>query len=213
MDMNGITMKKKMKQPRYLILASLVVAICLTALTAGFTVADVLGVRQAREVLQKMAGANLKSDQVRIKNISSGIGGVIVEAQIETAFRLVQENKDWKVVEVRLGDRQWESFELVEEAVRREKERRTTALLKQLEEGLRAYHNDRGVYVDADDIGALLDYLSPRYLAAPVRFDLWGEQFEFKGKIDRFRLASRGADRRSGTGDDLIIEHRNDSTD
>ncbi|QQS46845.1 MAG: hypothetical protein IPM66_23670 [Acidobacteriota bacterium] len=208
-------MNKKLKLPRYLILVLPAAAICLTAFTAAFTAADVLGVRQAREVLQKMAGANLKSDQVRIKNISSGIGGggVIVEAQIETAFRLVQEKKDWKVVEVRLGDRQWESFELIEEAIRREKERRTTALLKQLEEGLRAYHSDRGVYVDADYIGALLDYLSPRYLAAPVRFDLWGEQFEFKGKIDRFRLASRGADRRSGTDDDLIIEHRNDSTD
>src|SRR5262249_13000930 len=52
--------------------------------------ADDIGVRQARELIQNIAGANLTKDQVQIKNISSGVGGVIVEAQIETAFRLTK---------------------------------------------------------------------------------------------------------------------------
>lgn len=205
----------KMKYPRYLMSISLATGICLGLIGVAYSAADVLGVRQAREALQKMGGANLKSDEVRIKNISPGVGGggVIVEAQIETAFRLVQDKKTWKVAEVRLGDRQWESFELIEEAVRREKERRTMISLKQLEEGLTAYHRDRGVFVEADEIGELLDYLSPRYLISPLRFDLWGEQFDFNGKADSYRLTSRGADRRKDTSDDLVIEHRKGATD
>lgn len=184
-------------------------ALSLVSIGVALAAADALGVRQARDVLRKIAGANLGSDQVRIKNISSGVGsgGVIVVAQIETAFRMVQDGRDWKVADVRLGDRQWESFELIEEAVRREKERRTTAIMKKIEEAIDSYRRDRGVYMDADDIGELLDYISPAYLSAPARFDLWGEQFEFKASRDRYRLVSRGADRRKDTADDLIVEN------
>ena len=93
---------------------------------------ETLSVRKARELIQKLAGANLNKDQVEIKDISPGLNGgdVIVEARIETAFRMTRENGDWQISEVRLGDRQWESFELIEEAVRREKVRRTTSMLK-----------------------------------------------------------------------------------
>jgi hypothetical protein len=75
---------------------------------------DDINVRQARELIQNIAGANLSQDQVRIKNISGGVGGggVIVEAQIETAFRLTKGKDGWRIAEARLGSGQWESFEL-----------------------------------------------------------------------------------------------------
>jgi hypothetical protein len=115
---------------------------CLLAASAFWLViaADAISIRQARELIQNIAGANLKKDQVQIKNISGGVGsgGVIVEAQIETSFRFEKGKDGWQIAEVRLGDRQWESFELIEEAVRREKIRRTSALLKQLADGISA---------------------------------------------------------------------------
>ena len=171
--------------------------------------ADSIGVRQARELIQNIAGANLKKDQVQIKNISGGIGGggVIVEAQIETAFRITKEKDGWRIAEVRLGDRQWESFELIEEAVSREKTRRTSALLKQFADGISAYKSQRGQFVEADNIGELLDFLSPRYLNAPQRLDLWGEELEFRGSASGYRLVSSGPDRKSGTEDDLVVEN------
>src|SRR5262245_33368378 len=106
---------------------------CLSlAFVLTLAAADALSARKAREILQNIAGANLKKDQVQIVRISSGATGneAIVEAQIETAFRLAKTKGEWRIAEIRLGDRQWESFELFEEALRREKIRRTAILLK-----------------------------------------------------------------------------------
>ena len=171
--------------------------------------ADTISVRQAREVIQNIAGANLTKDQVQIKNISSGIGGggVVVEAQIETAFRLTKGKDGWQITEARLGAGQWESFELIEEALRREKVRRTGEILKQIADGIGAYKNERGQFMETNKIGELLDFLSPRYLKAPRRFDLWGEEFEYHGSADSYRLVSYGPDRKSGTKDDLVVEN------
>ena len=171
--------------------------------------ADTIGVKQARELIQNIAGANFTKDQVQIKNISSGVGGggVVVEAQIETAFRLTKGKDGWQITEARLGSGQWESFELIEEALRREKIRRTSELLKQIADGIGAYKNDRGKFMETEKIGELLDFLSPRYLKKPRRFDLWGEELVFRGSADGYRLVSNGPDRKSGTKDDLVIEN------
>lgn len=171
--------------------------------------ADSIGVRQARELIQHIAGANLTKDQVQIKNISGGIGGggAIVEAQIETAFRFAKGKDGWRIAEVRLGAGQWESFELIEEAVSREKTRRTSVMLKQIADGISAYKNERGQFVEADKIDKLLDFLSPRYLNTPQRRDLWGKEFEYRGSASGYRLFSSGPDRKSGTKDDLVMEN------
>ena len=169
--------------------------------------ADEIGVRQARELIQNIAGANLTKDQVQIKNISGGVGSVIVEAQIETAFRLTKGKDGWRIAEARLGAGQWESFELIEEALRREKVRRTNDLLRQIADGLGAYKSDRGQFVESDRIGELLDFLFPRYVKSPQRVDLWGKELEYQGSATSYRLISYGPDRKSGTKDDLIIEN------
>ena len=171
--------------------------------------AETIGVKQARELIQNIAGANLTKDQVQIKNISDGIGGggVIVEAQIETAFRLTKGKDGWRITEARLGAGQWESFELIEEALRREKVRRTSDVLKQIAGGIDAYKKERGQFMETDKIAEVLDFLSPRYLKPPRRFDLWGEEFEYRGSASAYRLISYGPDRKSGTKDDLIIEN------
>jgi hypothetical protein len=168
-----------------------------------------LSVKRVRELLQTMGGANLTPEQVEIKSIAGGIGGdnAVVEARIETAFRLSRSSGDWQVAEVRLGDRQWESLELVENAVRHEKERRTAGLLKRLAESLEAYRREKGQFVPAQDMAVLLDYLVPRYLGDPLRFDWWGTQFSYRGTAQEYQLSSAGADRKAGTKDDLILEN------
>jgi hypothetical protein len=170
---------------------------------------DEIGVKQARELIQNIAGASLTQDQVRIKDISPGVGGggVIVEAQIETAFRITKGKDGWRIAEARLGSGQWESFELIEEALRREKVRRTNVLLRQIADGLGAYKSDRGQFVESDRFAELLDFLSPRYVKSPRRVDLWGKELEYQGSATNYRLISYGPDRKSGTKDDLIIEN------
>lgn len=181
-------------------------ALCLFAAFGVWRLADAAespSVKQARELLQHLGGANLSKDQVQIKKID----GSVIEAQIETAFRLQKDKSGWRIAEVRLGDRQWESFELIEEAVRREKARRTTALLNRFAEGLKAYQQANGQYAATDKIGELLDYLSPRYIPLPPRFDLWGKEFDYDGSATGYRLVSAGPDGKKGTKDDLILEN------
>ena len=196
-------------QSRKLIAGS--VGLCLFALTSIWLMtnaAETLSVRQARDLLQHLGGANMSKDQVHIKKIESGAGGgAIIEAQIETAFRVQNEKTGWRIAEVRLGDRQWESFELIEEAVKREKARRTTALLHIYAEGLTAYQRERGQFAVTDEISELLDYLSPRYIPLPPRFDLWGKEFDYDGSATSYRLASAGPDGKKGTKDDLVLEN------
>ncbi|MBO0861864.1 MAG: type II secretion system protein GspG [Chloracidobacterium sp.] len=171
--------------------------------------ADDISVRRARELIQNIAGAKLTPEQVRIKSISAGVGGggTIVEAQIETAFRITKGKDGWRIAEARIGAGQWESFELIEEALRREKVRRTNDMLRNIADGLGAYKNDRGHFVEADRITELLDHLSPQYVKSPQRVDLWGKELEYQGSATSYRLISYGPDRKSGTKDDLIIEN------
>jgi hypothetical protein len=156
-----------------------------------------------------MGGANWSSNQIELKSISNGVGSdnAVVEARVETAFRLAKQNGDWHVAEIRLGDRQWESLDLVEIAVKHEKERRTTGLLQRIADGLQAYQREKGQYPASGEISALLDYLAPRYLGDPIRFDWWGTQFSYQGTATTYRLSSAGADRKNGTKDDLTIEN------
>lgn len=200
-------MKSTLKYQKFVLL----VAVCLAAMTGVWAItsaAETLSVKQARDLLQHLAGANLNKNQVQIKKIESGFGGsAIVEAQIETSFRVKKEKSGWQIAEVRLGDRQWESFELIEEAIKREKVRRTTALLQKLADGLTAYQKERGQFAATDEITELLDYLSPRFLSAAPRFDLWGKEFEYRGSASSYRLSSAGPDGKKGTKDDLSIEN------
>lgn len=183
----------------------------ITILTLGVAVwaAGGLTAKHARELLRKLGGAELKPDQVRIKTVSSGLGGnAVVEAQIETAVRFKQEKGEWKVADIRLGDQHWESVELITEAIRREKIRRTEELLQRLAKALEAHKEDRGGYVVAENFDQLLEQLAPRYLPMPVRFDLWEQPLLYRGTANEFRLRSSGPDLKAETGDDLIVEKR-----
>ncbi len=164
---------------------------------------------RAREILRRLGGAELPKAQVRVINVQPGLTSneVVVEAQVETAYRFVRTAAGWKIAEVRLGDRQWESVELVTEAVRREKNRRTVALMQQIAQGLEAYRKDQSGYLNADNIVTLLDQLVPRYSGSPQRFDLWGTPFSYRGTAAGYQLISAGNDKQSGTSDDLIIEN------
>jgi hypothetical protein len=172
--------------------------------------ADSLDLVRARAVLLQLLGANLKPDQIRIKSLKPGPVGdsVIVEAQVETAFRFApagRNSKEWRVAEMRFGDRQWESIELIDEAVRREKIRRTSGQLEIIAAGIDNYRRARGTYVATQEIGKLLDELVPNYLKTLVPYDLWGTPFGYQGDVAHYRLSSAGPDRQLGTEDDLIV--------
>ena len=166
-----------------------------------------LGSREAREKIALALGLE-KSDQVRVKNISPGMGGqATVDATIETTFRFTQQKDgSWQAVDVRTGDRMWESLELLRTAVLKEKVLRTTADLRTLATALEAFQRERGFYVIADTGRVLVDNLSPRYLGSVIRLDAWSREFEYLGTATGYRLASLGPDGKPKSGDEIVIE-------
>lgn len=167
-----------------------------------------LGSREARERIAEAVGLD-RADRVQIKSISPGMGGqAIVEARIETAFRFQQDKEgNWRAVEVRTGDRRWESIELVQTAINKEKVLRTTADLRTLATALEAFRRERGFYVAANNNSALVDNLAPRYLSPIIRLDAWSREFDYKGTEAGYRLQSLGPDGRPDTGDEIVIEN------
>ena len=187
---------------------ALIMTITLLALLAVVALARELGAREAREKIAAALGFD-KPDRVHIKSITPGSGNqAVVEAQFDAAFRFNTDPQgNWQAVEVRTGDRNWESLELIETAVRKEKALRTTADLRSIATALEAFRRERGYYVVADNNSALIDNLAPRYLGAVLRLDAWSREFQYKGSERAYRLASLGADGKPDSGDEIIFEN------
>jgi hypothetical protein len=189
--------------PRALVMISL--ALSLIGIAAF---ARELGAREAREKIAKTLGFD-NADNVHIKNISRGPGGEsIVEAQFDAAFRFASDKEGhWQPIEVRAGDRQWESIELIQTALRKEKALRTSADLRTIATALEAYRRDSGSYVRADSGAALMDHLAPSYMNPIIRVDAWSRELSYRGTATEYRLASLGPDGKSGTNDDIVFEN------
>ena len=169
------------------------------------------GGQKANEVRASIAAAlGLdNADKVHVRSVSSGFGGqAVAEVTVDAAFRLEQ-GKDgkWKTVEVRTGDRRWESMELLDTAIRKEKTLRTAADLRTIATALEAYRRERGAYVAADTGVKLMDALAPHYLNTTLRLDAWSNEFAYKGTAARYRLSSAGPDGKPESSDDIVIEN------
>lgn len=167
-----------------------------------------LGTREARQRIASALGLE-KDDKVRIKSISPGFGGqATVDATIDATFRFEQQKDgNWQAIDVRLGDRRWESLELLRTAVLKEKVLRTTADLRTLATALESFQRERGHYVIGDTGRVLVDNLAPRYLGSVIRLDAWSHEFEYKGAASGYRLSSLGPDGEPSSGDEIVIEN------
>ena len=96
-------------------------------LTAAFVLAIVspinaradLSQKQARKVIQTMAGWSLPGDSVRIRSVSSSsTESAEVSAEIETVFRLRQHEGQWQLSEIRTGQDRWERLEVIARAAK-----------------------------------------------------------------------------------------------
>jgi hypothetical protein len=169
-----------------------------------------LSAGEARKLIARMAGIELPSDAVRVKEVSSLGSSAVVVAQIETAFRLVKnDDGKWRVAEIRTGNNKWEDVDMIARAVNAEKVERARAELETLATALESFRRERGFYVAADTEAALVDHLNPRYLPRIIRVDPWHKQYLYEGTRERFTLRSAGADGKENTPDDVLVTSRN----
>ena len=193
-----------------LICLVLIVGIACGALVAVPTdAAGDLSPKEARRLIARMAGIQLPSDAVRIKDISAFGNSATVVAQVETAFRFVKGDKDkWRIAEIRTGDRRWEDVEMLLHALNVEKTQRARAELESIAMALELYRREHGSYVEAKTEATLVDTLNPRYLKSIVRIDPWHKPYEYEGTLTGFVLRSSGPDEKSGTADDITVSPR-----
>lgn len=192
---------------RSMIVSLLAIATAGTFFVANQTsAAGDLSPKEARKLIARLAGIELPSDAVRVKEVSSSGNSAIVVAQVETAFRLVKGDKDkWRVTEIRTGDRRWEDLDTLMRALNAEKTLRARAELESIATALKSFHRERGFYPEAKNEATLIDNLNPRYLARIIRIDPWHKPYEYTGSRDSFVLRSTGPDEKPDTPDDVTV--------
>lgn len=162
--------------------------------------------KEARRLIARMAGIELPSDAVRVKEISSLGSSAVVVAQVETAFRFVKGDKDkWRIAEIRTGDGRWEDVDLLVKALNIEKTARARAEMESIATALESFRRERGFYVESTSEGALIDHLNPRYLGRIIRLDPWHQPYAYEGTRASFTLRSAGPDGKSNTPDDVTL--------
>lgn len=189
------------------LITSIVGASLLIAMTTR--AAGDLSPKEARRLIARMAGIDLPSDAVRIKEVSSMGNSATVVAQVETAFRFSKGGDGkWQVSEIRTGDRRWEDVDMLVNALNAEKRSRARAELESIATALESYRREHGAYLESRTEAALIDSLNPRYLARVIRIDPWHQPYEYEGSRGAFVLRSNGPDGKSNTPDDVTITSR-----
>ena len=192
---------------RNILILLLALATCASVLVVNQTrAAGELSAKEARRLIAHMAGIQLPSDAVRVKDVSSLGNSATVTAQVETAFRFEKDsNGKWRIAEIRTGDRKWEDVDTLMKALNAEKTSRAQAELDLIASALESFRRERGSYPEAKTESALIDSLNPRYLPRIIRIDPWHRPYEYEGTRTSFVLRSAGPDEKSNTADDVTI--------
>ena len=92
-----------------------VIALCCFAINSRASAAGALDAKEARKLIANMTGLSLKTGAVRVKSVRPIDASTFeASAEIQTAFRLEKNGLDqWRVVEFRTGQDQWQGLEFV----------------------------------------------------------------------------------------------------
>jgi hypothetical protein len=190
------------------LLIAFLAAILMTSVVAiahTFAAGD-LTPKEARKLIARMAGINLPSDAVRVKEVSAMGNSATVIAQVETAFRFDRGGDGkWRIAEIRTGDRRWEDVDLLMKALDAEKTSRARAELESIATALESYRREHGAYLESKTESVLIDNLNPRYLPSIIRIDPWHQPYQYEGTRGSFVLRSSGPDEKPNTADDVVV--------
>jgi len=189
-----------------LILFASLIAVTSLMVTSQVIAAGDLTPKEARKLIARMAGINLPSDAVRVKEVSAMGNSATVVAQVETAFRFDKgSDGKWRIAEIRTGDRRWEDVDMLVKALNAEKTSRARAELESIATALESYRREHGFYLESKTEAALIDSLNPRYLPSIIRVDPWHQPYQYQGTRGSFVLRSSGPDEKPNTADDVVV--------
>jgi hypothetical protein len=166
---------------------------------------------EVRKRIAAIGQSSLVPDAIEIRRIvSQSETSAIAESNVTLAFQFKRpnENAEWRIEAVRLGDRDWVSLDELLAAINEGRRRTTVQSLQQLADGVEKYRSANGTLPAAKDIVTLTDVLYPRYMNVLVREDGWGSSIIYEPTgTATFRLVSTGADGRRSTADDVVVEN------
>jgi len=168
-------------------------------------------VKRVRCLLGSLLGVEIPSDAIRIQEVEpmpvplASQASASVVAWVKVDARLLNDNKGWRVVELRTGNHDWVKLEPLVAAVNEEKQKVARAEMELIARALEKFRKDRGFYVVSDSQAVAIDHLSPRYLAQVIRIDPWHKPYQYQGERDRFTLRSTGPDGKADTPDDIVL--------
>jgi hypothetical protein len=195
-----------MSKRNLLTISTILVAIAFAVVVNATFAAGDLTPKEARKLIARMAGINLPSDAVRVKEVSAMGNSATVVAQVETAFRFDKGGDGkWRIAEIRTGDRRWEDVDLLVKALNDEKTSRARAELESIATALESYRREHGFYLESKTEAALIDALNPRYLPSIIRVDPWHQPYHYEGTRGSFVLRSSGPDEKPNTADDVVV--------
>jgi Type II secretion system (T2SS), protein G len=141
--------------------------------------------------------------------ISSNDTRAIAESAVTMSFRFTRLPKDgWVIGAARLGDHDWVDTNDLLATLNEGRRLDTVARMNKLASGVRKYRSANNALPSAKDIVELTNILHPVYMSDLIRVDGWGQPFEYTASGSAFRLASKGADGRWGTTDDITLDGR-----
>lgn len=170
-----------------------------------------LSVKRARCLIAGLFGIPLPSDAVRVKSVSGlslplgSQSSAVVMAIVRLGFGFLKERDGWKIKAITSGANDWPNVEAIAAAVAAVKATRARNDMKILANALEKYRQDRGTFVVSDKHPAMIDHLSPRYLARVIRLDPWHNPYQYQGEKDRYTLRSAGPDGKQNTPDDVVL--------
>src|SRR5262249_33865304 len=119
-------------------------------------------VTRARCLIAALAGIDLPSDAVRIKDVSplnlpfSSRPSASAEALIDVDFRFSNSNGSWRITDLRTGSRDWTAVEALVASANSEKVRRAKTDMETVSAALERFRSERGLYVVGDSQKVLI---------------------------------------------------------
>lgn len=166
-------------------------------------------VKRARCLLGSLLGVEVPSDAVRIQEVApmpiplTTQPSATVVAWVRVDARLLNDQKGWRVTEMRTGTRDWVNLEPLLAAVNGEKQKQARTELELMAAALEKFRKERGFYVVSDNHAVAIDHLHPLYLTQIIRIDPWHQPYKYLGERDHFTLRSTGPDGKADTADDI----------
>lgn len=160
--------------------------------------------RQVQDGVRTFDTAEFSKKQVKVDEIKYLGNHAVATVTLKTAVKMIKQDEQWVIDEVRIGDRRWEKAEFIIAVLNEKRTARTRSNLKTLSSGIRQYLSQHSKLPPAKDFRQLIDALSPDYLEQVTRLDAWSNPFSYRAlSASGYDLRSAGPDGTIDTADDL----------